>query len=163
ESKLLARVASADDSMRMPPENKPLAPEEIAALSAWIDGGAEWTKHWAFVPPQRRPPPEVKRAAWVANPVDAFILARLEEAQLSPAPSADRRTLARRAYYNLTGLPPEEADLAAFLADESPGAWERLIDRLLASPHYGERWARHWLDVVRFAETNSFERDGAKP
>ena len=162
-SVLLARVSSTDESMRMPPEGKPLTPEEVAALSAWIDQGAEWERHCAFVPPQAQAPPEVKRAAWVANPIDAFILARLEDAQLSPAPPADRRTLARRAYYNLTGLPPEEADLAAFLADESPGAWERLIDRLLASPHYGERWARHWLDVVRFAETNSFERDGAKP
>ncbi len=99
---------------------------------------------------------------WVRNPIDAFILARLEAAGLRPAPSADKRTLARRAYYSVTGLPPTNEQLEKFMFDESPGAWERLVDELLASPHYGEHWARHWLDLVRYAETNSFERDGVK-
>jgi cytochrome c553 len=162
-SELLARVSAADESLRMPPEGKPLAAEEIAALASWIAAGAEWEKHWAFVPPKQQALPEVKRTDWIANPIDAFILAPLEALQLAPAPRADRRTLALRAYYNLTGLPPTESQLGEFLADQSPDAWPRLIDRLLASPHYGEQWARHWLDVVRFAETNSFERDGAKP
>jgi hypothetical protein len=163
ESLLLARVASADESERMPPEGKPLTGEEIEALRAWIARGAEWEPHWAFVPPKRHTPPAVKRADWVRNPIDAFILANLEAADLEPAPEADKRTLARRAYYDLTGLPPTGAQLGAFEGDESTGAWGRLVDELLASPHYGERWARHWLDLVRYAETNSFERDGLKP
>ncbi|HEX6963026.1 MAG TPA: PSD1 and planctomycete cytochrome C domain-containing protein [Lacipirellula sp.] len=162
-SELLARVAAEDESLRMPPEGKPLTPEEIATLRAWIEQGAEWQKHWAFVPPEQHAPPEVKQKEWVANPIDAFILAKLEAAGLLPAAKADRRTLARRAYHNVTGLPPSEEELSEFLADQSPDAWPRLVDRLLTSPHYGEHWARHWLDVVRYAETNSFERDGAKP
>ena len=97
------------------------------------------------------------------NPIDAFVLSRSRAEGLSPAPPADKRTLARRAYFDLTGLPPTNEQLEEFLQDDQPDAWERLIDRLLASPHYGEQWARHWLDLVRYAETNSFERDGAKP
>jgi hypothetical protein len=162
-SELIARVSEEDESLRMPPEGKPLTSEEIAILKEWIDNGAQWQKHWAFIPPQQHTPPAVKQAEWVRNPIDAFILARLEKADLTPANEGDRRTLARRAYFDLTGLPPSEAELKAFLSDESPEAWPQLVDRLLASPHYGERWARHWLDVVRFAETNSFERDGEKP
>jgi hypothetical protein len=164
DSALLERVSSTDEFMRMPPEGKPLSPEEIETLRAWIAAGAKYEKHWAFVPPQRREPPTVEsNPAWVKNPIDAFILAGLEESELEPAPPADRRALARRAYFDITGLPPTAEQLAEFLADESPDAWSRLIDKLLASPHYGERWGRHWLDLVRFAETNSFERDGAKP
>src|SRR5690606_3969973 len=98
-----------------------------------------------------------------SNPIDAFILSRLEAAKLTPAPPADKRTLARRAYFNVTGLPPTVDQLNEFLADTRPDAWERLVDELLSSPQYGEHWARHWLDLVRYAETNSFERDGLKP
>jgi mono/diheme cytochrome c family protein len=163
QSELVSRVSQTDESLRMPPEGKSLTPREIATLTEWIAEGAEFRKHWAFIPPAAQSPPDVKRKAWVANPIDAFILARLEEAELSPAEPADKRTLARRAYFGVTGLPPTEEQLEEFLSDDSPDAWERLVDRLLASPHYGEHWARHWLDVVRFAETNSFERDGAKP
>jgi mono/diheme cytochrome c family protein len=163
ESELIARVTNDDEAMRMPPEGKPLTPAEIETLRAWIAAGAPWQKHWAFIPPKEQPPPAVKNVQWGANEIDRFILARLEAEKLQPAPTADRRTLARRAYFDLTGLPPTEAELRDFLDDKSPDAWPKLIDRLLASPHYGEQWARHWLDVVRFAETNSFERDGPKP
>ncbi len=163
ESALIDRVTSTDEFARMPPEGKPLTAEEVDLLRRWIDEGAPWQKHWAFVPPEKHAPPEVERDNWVQNPIDAFILAGVEQAGLEPAPPADRRTLARRAYFDLTGLPPTQEQLAEFLADEAPDAWPRLIDKLLASPHYGERWARHWLDVVRYAETNSFERDDAKP
>jgi hypothetical protein len=162
-SELVARVSAEDESLRMPPEGKPLTAEEIETLTAWIAQGAPWQKHWAFVPPQKHAPPAVKNTEWVRNPIDAFVLAKLEEAGLSPAKEADRRTRARRAYFGVTGLPPSEEELDEFLADETPEAWPELVDRLLASPHYGEHWGRHWLDVVRFAETNSFERDGAKP
>jgi mono/diheme cytochrome c family protein len=163
ESELLARVSAEDETVRMPPEGKPLSAEEIGAVRAWIAAGAQWPAHWAFVPPQAQAPPAVQRAEWVGNPIDAFVLAKLEAAELAPAPPADKRTLARRAYYGVTGLPPTHEQLETFLQDESPAAWERLVDELLASPHYGEHWARHWLDLVRFAETNSFERDGFKP
>jgi hypothetical protein len=163
ESLLIVRVASDDEYERMPPEGKPLEPDEVAALRGWIEQGAKWEEHWAFVPPKRHDPPDVKQVAWVLNPIDTFLLAKLEAAGLSPASPADKRTLARRAYYNLTGLPPTKAQLEEFLRDDSPDAWERLVDTLLESPQYGEHWARHWLDLVRYAETNSFERDGVKP
>ena len=148
---------------RMPPEGKPLSSKEIETLKQWIAAGAKWEKHWAFVPPQPHTPPSVRNKAWVQNPIDAFILARLEQADLAPAPPADKRSLARRAYFDVTGLPPTNEQVEAFLSDTAPDAWPRLVDSLLASPHYGEHWARHWLDLVRFAETNSFERDGLKP
>jgi hypothetical protein len=119
--------------------------------------------HWAFVKPTRPAPPRVRDRAWVRSPIDAFILARLEQAALTPAPPADRATLLRRVTFDLTGLPPTPAELDAWLADTSPNAYERLVDRLLASPHYGERWAQHWLDVVRFAESNGYEVDGERP
>lgn len=163
QSALLTRINSPDPDERMPPEGEPLSAGEIEAFQRWIEAGAEWEKHWAFVPPQPNEPPSVERADWVANPIDAFILARLEANGLSPAEPADKRTLARRVYYDITGLPPTPAEMAEFLADERSDAYERLVDRLLASPRYGEKWARHWLDVVRYAETNSFERDAAKP
>jgi hypothetical protein len=163
ESELLARVTSSDEAMRMPLEGDPLTAAEIETLKNWISAGAKWEKHWAFVPPERIEPPEVKDQSWAENPIDAFILAKLEAAGLQPAPPADKRSLARRAYFNLIGLPPTNEQLDRFLNADRPDAWERLIDELLASPHYGEHWARHWLDIVRYAETNSFERDGPKP
>jgi hypothetical protein len=165
-SELLARVTAEDEALRMPLEEEPLSTEEIDTLTRWIAGGAKWEKHWAFVPPERHEPPAVERQDWVANPIDAFILARLEQAGLEPAPTTDARTLARRAYFAVTGLPPTGEELAQFLQDykrDETAAWTRLVDKLLESPHYGEHWARHWLDVVRFAETNSYERDGPKP
>jgi hypothetical protein len=119
--------------------------------------------HWAFQPPTRPAPPAVRNRDWVRTPVDVFILARLEQAGLRPAPPAGRLTLLRRITFDLTGLPPTPAEQEAFLADTAPGAYERLVERLLASPHYGERWAQHWLDVARYAETNGYEADGERP
>ena len=118
---------------------------------------------WAFQPVKRPDVPQVKQKDWVRNPIDAFILAKLEEKGFKSAPPATKVQLLRRAYYDLTGLPPAPAEVEAFLADNSPDAFEKVLDRLLASPHYGEKWGRHWLDLVRYAETNSYERDGAKP
>jgi hypothetical protein len=162
ESLLLARVSAEDEIERMPPEGEPLSPQEIAAFRHWIAQGAKWEQHWAFVPPKVHSPPPAQQSAWVANPIDSFILAKLESAGLQPAPSADKRTLVRRAFYGITGLPPTSDQLDELLNDESPDAFEQLVDKLLASPHYGEHWTRHWLDLVRYAETNSFERDGVK-
>lgn len=163
KSALAFRIATDDESLRMPPEGKPLSAEEVALVRRWIEEGAQWEKHWAFTPPRQQAPPTVKDDSWVANPIDAFILHGLEASGLTPAPPADKAALLRRVYYDLTGLPPTPEEVDAFLAEQSPTAYEEVIDRLLDSPQYGERWARHWLDVVRFAETNSFERDGVKP
>ncbi|MEX2118186.1 MAG: PSD1 and planctomycete cytochrome C domain-containing protein [Pirellulales bacterium] len=162
-SALVSRISAADESLRMPLDDKPLSAEEIALVTRWIRAGAPWKNNWAFEPPQPHEPPVLNDPSWVASPIDAFILARLEQAGLAPSPPADRLALIRRTYYDLTGLPPPPDAVAAFAADASPDAYEKLVDRLLASPHYGERWGRHWLDSVRFAETNSFERDGVKP
>ena len=162
-STLIARVKSEDESERMPPEGDPLSEQEVALLTRWIAQGAEWKKHWAFEPMKRRAPPRVGEPSWNENPIDAFIFDRLAANHLKPNPTADRRTLIRRAYYDLTGLPPTAAEVKAFVADPDPNALQRVIDQLLESPHYGERWGRHWLDLVRYAETNSYERDGAKP
>jgi hypothetical protein len=118
---------------------------------------------WSFQPVKRPAVPTVKRSEWVRNPIDAYVLSKLEEKGYTPAPPATRAQLLRRAYYDLIGLPPTPAEVDAFLADNSPDAYEKVIDRLLASPHYGEKWGRHWLDLVRYAETNSYERDGPKP
>jgi hypothetical protein len=120
-------------------------------------------RHWAFQPVQRPALPAVRNHAWVRTPIDAFVLARLERQGIQPAPPADRRTLLRRVYFDLIGLPPTPAEQQAFLNDSSPDALARVVDDLLARPQYGERWARHWLDVVRYAESNGYERDGAKP
>ncbi len=163
ESELLRRVASEEDYERMPPEGPALKPEEVATLRAWIASGAEYEQHWAFEQPEKLDPPAVENADWARNDIDRFVLAKLEAKGLTPAPEADRRTLVRRLYYDLIGLPPTPEEVEAFARDESPEAYERLVDTLLASPHHGEKWARHWLDVVRYGETNSFERDGAKP
>src|SRR5205807_9856819 len=124
---------------------------------------AEDRHYWAYRPLKRPDTPAVKSRGWVRNPIDAFILARLDEKGLSPAPPADRAALIRRAYYDLTGLPPRPEEIDAFVKDQSVDAYERLIDRLLESKHYGEKWGRFWLDLVRYAETNGYERDRAKP
>jgi len=163
ESELVRRITATDESQRMPPEGKPLSDDQIAVIRRWISEGASWPEHWAFRPVKPQLVPQVKRADWVRNPIDAFIASRLEQAALAPAPAADRAALLRRVSYDLTGLPPSPAEVDAFLADTSVTAYEKLVDRLLASSHYGERWGRHWLDAVRYAETNSFERDTVKP
>lgn len=170
-------------SLEMPPKEK-LPHEEIDLLTRWISSGAPWTatnepgavavRHqkqvtaadratWAFQKPVRPEPPSVKQSDWVQTPVDAFILSKLEAAGLAPAEKAEKRTLIRRATFDLLGLPPTPEEVAAFESDESPDAYARLIDRLLARPEYGERWGRHWLDLVRYAQTNGYERDDDKP
>jgi len=162
-SELIARVTADDEFTRMPPEGKPLSDAEIKLLKQWIQEGAAWETHWAFQDVKRPDVPDVANPEWIKTPVDAFILKRLEANGLSPNPKADRLQLLRRATYNLTGLPPTRAEIESFLNDNSPNAFEKVIDRLLESDRYGEHWARYWLDVVRFAETNSFERDSLKP
>lgn len=165
-SELVRRISSDDESERMPSKGKPLAAEEISILKSWIEQGAKWQSHWAFEPVAKPAPPEVKRQEWVRNEIDAFVLRRLEAHGLAPSPPANRVALLRRIYYDLTGLPPTPAEAEAFLKaaeQDLDAAYERVVDQLLQSPRYGERWSRHWLDVVRFAETNSFERDGIKP
>jgi mono/diheme cytochrome c family protein len=188
ESLLVTAIRYEDDVLKMPPSKK-LDREQIADLIHWVEMGAPWPKadqeapapspsgtrkgafqitdkdraHWAFQPVRRAAAPNVKDEAWVRNPIDAFILARLDAQGLRPNPPAEKHELIRRATFDLTGLPPTLGEVEAFLADDSPTAYEALIDRLLASPHYGETWGRHWLDLVRFAETNSYERDNPKP
>ena len=147
----------------MPPEGKPLTAGQIDTLRRWIAEGAKWEEHWAFRAPQRREPPAVKNAKWVTNPIDSFILAKLDERGLSPAPPAEKTALIRRAYYDVTGLPPSPAEVEAFLKDDSPQAFEKVIDRLLESPRYGERWGRHWLDLARYADTQGFKADETRP
>ena len=122
----------------------------------------ETVKHWAYNPPAEIAAPKVSDSSWNSNPIDAFIFANLQKQKLSPNPEADRLTLVKRAYYDLIGLPPSDEQLTAFLQDDSSNAWEKLINQLLDSPHYGEKWGRHWLDVVRWAESNGYERDSDK-
>lgn len=162
-SAMLVRVTSDDEHERMPPEGDALKETEVAILKQWIEEGATFTKHWAFEPLTDPIVPEVQSADPEVHPIDAFVLKRLAEAGLHQAPPADKRTLIRRATYDLIGLPPTPEEVEAFASDTDPAAYEKLIDRLLASTQYGEKWGRHWLDLVRYAETNSFERDDAKP
>jgi mono/diheme cytochrome c family protein len=160
-SELVARVTATDPDLRMPPvdHGPALSKEEIAHLTQWIEQGAEWEELWSFVPPKRHEPPQVKNPQWVRSPVDAFVAARLEREGLAPSPEADKREWLRRASFDLLGLPPSSDLTARFLADESPQAYERVVDELLASPHFGERWASMWLDIARYADTVGFERD----
>ena len=164
ESSLWVRLTSSDDAERMPPPDsgKTLTPRQIELVRRWIEQGGEWQGHWAFIAPQRREPPAVKNAAWPQNEIDRFVLARLEAAGLEPAPAADPVTLIRRVTLDLTGLPATPAEVDAFLADASPQAYERLVDRLLASPHYGEKMAGRWLDAARYADTNGYQTDGER-
>jgi Protein of unknown function (DUF1549)/Protein of unknown function (DUF1553)/Planctomycete cytochrome C len=171
ESRLIRYVAGLDDDHPMPPEGsgKPLTPAQVSLLRGWIDQGADWPEsdkspteisdHWSFRRPIRPDLPEVKDPAWSRNPIDRFILARLDREGLKPAPEADRTTLIRRLSLDLIGLPPTIAEIDAFVTDSTPDAYEKLVDRLLASPHYGERWARRWLDGARYADTNGYEKD----
>lgn len=161
-SLLMKRLTGAGGLARMPMGGAPLAPEKIALIARWIDAGAKLPapkRHWAFVPPVRPPAPAI---AGARNPIDAFVRARLQPEGLKPAPEADRSTLLRRASLDLTGLPPAPAEIEAFLADRSPGAYEKQVDRLLASPHYGERWASFWLDAARYADSNGYEKDAPR-
>ncbi len=177
DSPLIQYVASLNADVQMPPSGDRLTAAQIGLLRAWIDQGAVWPDGaagagpaheavwWSLHPLVRPTPPplDTAAAAWVRNPVDAFILAKLRAKGLSPAPEADRRTLIRRLYFDLIGLPPAPEEVAAFVADPDPRAYERLVDRLLASPGYGERWARHWLDVVHYGETHGYDKDQPRP
>ena len=167
---LLIQVLTASDSSdirRMPAFADPLPGKEIELIRSWIDQGADWPEekasrdhgHWAFVRPQRPALPSSDPREWVRNPIDSFVLERLEAEDSTPSPEASRETLARRLHLDLIGLPPTLSELDRFLQDGEPGAYERMVDRLLASPHFGERWARDWLDVARYADTNGYEKD----
>ncbi|MFN7926423.1 MAG: DUF1549 domain-containing protein [Blastocatellia bacterium] len=160
-SRLMKRIASLDPNTVMPPlaTGHKLTPQQIETVKRWIDEGAKWNEHWAFVTPTRPELPTVKDIAWGQNAIDAFILARLEKEQLKPSPEADKITLLRRVTYDLTGLPPTSAEVDDFLADNSPKAYEKVVDRLLASPRYGERMAMYWLDVARYADTHGYHID----
>lgn len=169
ESLLLKVVRHDAGPLKMPPGPK-MKDADVAVLAEWVKMGAPWgkaavvsqgkaEKFWAFVPPQRPAAPEVKNKSWVKSPLDAFLLAALEAKGLNPAKPADKRTLIRRASYDLTGLPPSPEDVKAFLNDSSPDAFAKVVDRLLASPRYGERWGRHWLDVARYADSNGLDEN----
>jgi mono/diheme cytochrome c family protein len=172
-----------DGPVRMPPQGK-LKPQQLEDVATWIRMGAPWPEYrgqgtgageqgktpekaqgpfWSFVPVKAQRVPAVKNKAWVKSPIDAFVLAKLEAKGLQPSPQASKRELIRRAYFDLVGLPPSPEDVERFLNDASPDAYEKLIDKLLAMPQFGERWGRHWLDVVRYAQTNGYERDDEKP
>src|SRR5215510_217952 len=176
-SLLVKRILGEGNEARMPMGGAPLKPAEIARIRRWIDEGAGWTKddqsanrnpqsatkqHWAYVKPVRPAMPRVKSRPWVRNPIDAFILARLEKEGLTPSPEADKATLLRRVYLDVIGLPPGAKEVDEFLADTSPDAYEKVVDRLLASEHYGERWARPWLDLARYADSNGYEKDNLR-
>lgn len=163
ESEIIQRIAAEDESERMPPEGKPLSESEIQQFRAWIDSGAEYSQHWAFQPIQSPKIPDVLDRDWPAMPLDRFVLSRLEQAGLSPVPPASPQTLIRRLFMDVTGLPPSPETVARLQENWSEESYQRLVDQLLADSALGEQWARNWLDVVRFAETNSFERDGVKP
>jgi hypothetical protein len=167
DQSLLIQAVRRSGDLKMPPKT-PLPPAAVAALEAWVTMGApwpadagpagvaSWQRHWAFQPVRDPPWPAVKDAAWPQTSVDRFLLAALEASGLAPSPAADRRTLLRRVTFDLIGLPPNPAEFAAFEADQSPNAYEKVVERLLASPYYGERWGRHWLDVARYADTKGY-------
>jgi hypothetical protein len=164
QSEIVTRITSTDPDVVMPPPrfNKPITPAEADILKRWIAAGAEYRGHWAFERVERPAVPEVKDRAWPRTPIDRFILARLEQERLTPNPEADRATLARRLALDLTGLPPAPADVEAFVADTAPDAYERYVDTLLASPHYGERMAIEWLDAARYADSSGYQTDASR-
>lgn len=178
ESHLIHLVAGLDPDKVMPPKGRRLTEAQVGTLRAWIDQGATWpetseaksarsqapaNQHWSFQAPKRVNPPSVARQDWIRNPIDRFILAKLESLKIQPSPEADRATLLRRVSLDLTGLPPTLEETEKFVHDEGADAYEQLVDRLLASPHYGEQWARHWLDLARFADSDGYEKDFYRP
>jgi hypothetical protein len=167
-SLLIERIVANNPAVRMPKSQggpapgEPLTGREIAVLQRWIEQGAPWQKHWAFIPPTRPDVPKVNDAKWVRNSIDAFVLHRLESEGIKPSPEADRSTLLRRVTLDLSGLPPTLAELDAFLADKSPNSYERVVDRLLASPAYAERMTFPWLEAARYADSNGYNADGQR-
>ena len=169
DSLLIKKITSHDADEMMPPKGERLSGAQVNLLRQWIDSGAVWPDdgpaekpHWAYVKPQRATLPPVSNAKWCRNPIDNFILAKLEQEKLKPGREAERATLLRRVSLDLTGLPPTLEEVDAFLADKSPEAYDRVVERLLASPAYGERWARPWLDLARYADTQGFEKDSRR-
>ncbi|MEP7361634.1 MAG: PSD1 and planctomycete cytochrome C domain-containing protein [Acidobacteriota bacterium] len=169
-SRLMHRIQGIAGEQRMPLKGTPLSDKQIALLGKWIDQGAIWPdsaagasvaveRHWAYIKPVRRAPPAVRNGAWVRNPIDAFVLARLDKEGLPPSPEASKAALIRRVSLDLTGLPPTIREVDEFVADQSADAYEKLVDRLLRSPRYGERWALPWLDLARYADSNGYEKD----
>jgi len=175
ESPLIRFVSGQDEKITMPPKGERLTEKQIALLRAWIDQGAEWPETasvkvenkldwWSLKPLARPEVPKVQGSKFkVRNAIDAFIVAKLQEKGLPQSPEADRRTLIRRLYFDLIGLPPKPEEIEAFIADKDPEAYGKLVDRLLASPQYGERWARHWLDVVHYGDTHGYDKDKPRP
>jgi hypothetical protein len=164
-SKVWERVSSTEAEHVMPPpgkNRKPLSATQLATLKRWIEQGAPWQNHWAFIAPVRPDVPQVKNTIWVQNPIDAFILARLEAEGLPASPQASKETLIRRVTLDLTGLPPTLQEIEAFLNDPAPNAYENVVDRLLASPRYGERMVLEWLDAARYSDTNGYQTDGTR-
>ena len=164
QSKLYQKISSKDESMLMPPSysGRSLTPKQIELFKAWIDQGAKWDMLWSFVPPKRPTVPEVKGKDWPRNSIDNFVLARLESEGLTHSPEADKATLLRRVYFDLTGLPPTPAEIDSFIADNSPNAYEKRVDQLLASPHYGERMAMPWLDLARYSDSHGYHIDSLR-
>ena len=171
ESLLIHRLIGAGTEKQMPLDDEPLSAEQIGLIRAWIDQGAKWPdgigskatavkRHWAYVAPQPPPLPAVRNTAWPKSPIDHFVLERLEKEKIAPSAPADRERLVRRVFLDLVGVPPSVEEMDAFLDDASPDAYQRLVDRLLASPRYGERWATPWLDAARYADSNGYQRDG---
>ncbi|MHC4877662.1 MAG: PSD1 and planctomycete cytochrome C domain-containing protein [Planctomycetota bacterium] len=160
-SELVVRITTADEDLVMPPadETKQLSQAEIDLLKRWVAGGANWQEHWSFVAPQKSDAPNVSRPDWIRNPIDAFILKRLDAKGLKPSTEASREALIRRVSFDLTGLPPSSEDVTAFLKDDSPNAYEKVVDRLLKSQHYGEHMARFWLDAARYGDTHGLHLD----
>ena len=173
DSPLLERVATTDEDERMPPagEGTPLTEQEVAIVRAWIEAGAPWevtedepSTHWAYQPIQSPlPAQELSQPQWVRNPIDAFVLRKLDAKKIAPAAEADKATLIRRVYLDLLGVLPTPAEVNAFLSDESDMAYDTMVERALQSPHYGERWARHWLDLARYADSDGYEKDRPRP
>ena len=161
-SEMIIRIFSNDTDLQMPPSHshRSLTDSDRELLKRWIDQGAHYDPHWAFVAPQRPPVPQVSHDGWVQNPIDAFVIQKMQTIGLNPSPAADRQTLIRRLYADLIGLPPTVAEVEAFIQDDNPDAYLHLVDRLLSSPHYGERMALGWLDAARYADSNGFQQDG---
>ncbi len=159
-SLLFQKITSSDPDAQMPPPDsgRKLSARQVELLRQWIVEGAPWQEHWAFIPPQKPPLPAIRASGWCRNPIDHFVLARLEREGLQPSVTADRRTLIRRATLDLNGLPPTPEEVEAFVEDESSDAWSRVIDRLLRSPRYGETMAVGWLDAARYADFRAWSR-----
>ena len=163
QSEILRRVTTNDEDLRMPPEGPRLSDQQVALLTGWIERGGKFETHWAYRPIKPPPLPTLQDESSVRNPIDQFVLSRLESAGLTPSPVADPAILAKRLSYDLVGLPPDPAQLSVFISDPTDTAYEAMVDQLLSSKHFGERWGRHWLDKARYADSDGYEKDKARP